>query len=269
MRYPSRYRASHRRRAPRRTRSRRTYSLARLINRQPKTLSRHELYYTMMAHYHASPRLQSLRISRRCYSLLHNARIAPENLEAFYRTYRLPRNPFFPLFFTIKRSYLQRREEIREARRRYIRDRMRSLPPDTRSMIKYLGYLERHAHTAGESPLWQRELYPSSKKQVDRYLRCSRAEWLDLLRAHLQRLQNQYRVLTPVTIERVFASFVLGIVPREIPPRRPVAAEISRVYRKLSLLHHPDRGGDPVMFIRIKRARDVLVEKGEAETVGG
>ena len=221
----------------------------------------------MMAHYHACERLQNLRVSRRCYTLLNNARITPQNLDAFYRTYRLPRNPFFPLFFTIKRSYLAQREEIREARRRYIRDRMRSLPQQTRSRIKYLGYLERNAHTAGESPLWQKELYPSSKKRADIYVRYSESEWLELFRSHLLQLQERYRVLTPIVIERVFACFVLGITPDHTPPRRPAPTEISRIYRRLSLLHHPDRGGDPGMFIRIKRARDVLIERRGAEIV--
>lgn len=44
----------------------------------------------------------------------------------------------------------------------------------------------------------------------------------------------------------------LGLTPEA------TAAEIKAAYRKLAMLHHPDRQGDPVAFKRIQNAYDVL-----------
>lgn len=214
----------------------------------------------MMTHYHASERLQRIRISRRCYTLLNHARIQPHNLHHFYRTYRLPENPFFPLFFTIKRSYLADRLRIKEERRRYILAAMRALPPPILTTIKYLGYLERYYNAAGRSPVWQDHLFPTSKKRADAYSRYATTDWLTLFREHLSLLEHRYRTLNEVVTERVFACIVLELTPELIPPSRPPRTRISRNYRRLSMLHHPDRGGDSAMFIAIKQARDLLAQ---------
>lgn len=236
------------------------YSLAYLLNRQPRSLRKHRLYRAMIDHYFASQRLQTLRIPRRGYVLLDEARIEPENLHHFYRTYRLPVNPFFPLFFRVKRDYLADRDRLREERHRYIVERVRSLPPHVIATIRYIGHLERHYHGRDESPLWQKHLFPTSKKQADAYLRFTASDWVRLFGDHLARLESRYRGFTDLITSRVLASFLLELVPDSIPPRRPQLSEISRTYRRLSLLHHPDRGGDAAHFIAIKRARDALLE---------
>lgn len=248
------------RRRPRQTR--RTYTLAHLLEKQPKTMRRQPGYDEMIARFNASERLQSLRVSSRCYTLLNQARIAPHNLENFYRTYRLPADPFFALFFLVKRGYLAEREQIREERRQYILSAMRSLPPDTLAQIKYLGHLERHYNAAGRSPLWQSEVFPGSKKKADSYRRFTPVRWHALFRSQTVRLMKRYPAFTRDAAERVLACFVLGLVPEGIPPAMPAAPEVIRTYRRLSLEHHPDRGGDPELFISIKRARDVLVGAG-------
>lgn len=245
---------------PRRRRpSRKTYSLAYLLSRQPKSLRKHPDYAVMIAQFRASRPLQQARCSRLCYSLLNNARIAEENLFHFYRTYRLPRDPFFPLFLKIKREYLAERERVKAERREYILGRVRSLPPSTLATIKYLGHLERYYNSANHSPLWQRRLFPSTKKQADAYHKQDTAAWLELFRRHLESLRERYGLPTEIAAERILACFVLGIIPDHIPPRRPEAGLINRSYRRLSLLHHPDRGGDPAEFIEVHRARDTLI----------
>ncbi|GMH49475.1 hypothetical protein TrLO_g4701 [Triparma laevis f. longispina] len=43
----------------------------------------------------------------------------------------------------------------------------------------------------------------------------------------------------------------------------PIAPEaVKKLYRKASLKHHPDRGGDPGQFIKLKRAAKVLGDEG-------
>jgi hypothetical protein len=135
---------------------------------------------------------------------------------------------------------------------------MRTLPPEVRNQIKYLGYLERYYNAAGFSPVWQKHLFPGSKKKADAYTRMVPTEWQRLFRDHLALLVRRYPRLTRAIADRVLACFVLGMVPELIPPARPLPAEVARTYRRLSMLHHPDRGGDPALFISIKRARDVL-----------
>ncbi|MFP4535892.1 MAG: hypothetical protein ACLFNP_09245 [Spirochaetaceae bacterium] len=251
---------SRRRRTSSRS-SRKTYTVTYLLSRQPKSLRKHPDYPAMIGHYRSSPALRQVRFSRRCYTLLNHARIADENLVYFYRTYRLPRDPFWPLFFKIKREYLAERELLKSERRRYILDALRSLPPTTLGTIKYLGYLERYYNGAGRSPIWQQHLFPSSKRRADEYRRFGTVDWITIFRRHLERLRDRYGVPTEVAGERVLAAFVLGLVPQEIPPRRPEAALVNKCYRRLSLLHHPDQGGDPVEFIEVQRARDTLVRK--------
>lgn len=214
-----------------------------------------------MAHYRASYLLPRLVISGRCYSILQRATIGPHNLPDFYRTYRLPADPFFPLFLAAKRGYLEERARIKEEGHRYIISAMRSLPPAVLRNIKYLGFLERHYNTRGRSPVWQKHLFPSSKKKADIYKRQTTRSWFAVYRRHLLQLVERYRNLPATTADRVYACFVLELPLELIPPARPTPADVARAYRRLSLLHHPDRGGDPDLFIELKRARDSLAAR--------
>ena len=223
------------------------------------SLAKQRDYALMVAHYNTSPRLRRLRVTRRCYLLLDRATIVPENLADFYRTYRLPRDPFFPLFFAVKRAYLTERARIREARRRYIVGSVRALPPALRASISYLDRLERSCNAARANPVWRKHLFPGSKKRADQFSRYSPAQWHALFRDHLSLLTRRYRSLPAAVGDRVAACLALEIIPNAVPPARPPASELNRAYRRLSLLHHPDRGGDPAMFRAIKWARDVLM----------
>jgi len=247
-----------RRRRTRRAGPARNYTIAYLLSRQPKSLQHHSDFDRMMDHYHQSERLQNLRFNRRCYSLLNRATVPARNLSYFYRTYRLPADPFFPLFFEIKRSYLAERERRKEERHEYILAEMRSLPPTILAAVKYLGYLEVHFNSGGNSPVWQKELFPGSKKKADSYRRYNTEAWITLFRHHLKLLRKRYRGMNDEIVKRTLACFVLEITPLGVPPALPSAAQVSRSYRRLSLHYHPDRGGNPALFIELKRARDEL-----------
>ena len=250
-----------RRRRPRRPS--RSYTLAHLLAKQPKTITKQPEYPALLRRFRDSPRLKALRISRRCYTLLNNARVAPHNLHHFYRTYHLPKDEYFPLFVAAKRGYLAERRRIKEARRQYILARVRELPPQVLASIRYLGYLERAHNGADQSPVWQSELFPSSKKRANELHRLCTAEWHALYKEHLALLSDRYRRLPETLVDRVLACCVLEILPHDVdrmtvPPAAPRNAVV-RSYRRLSLLHHPDCGGDPAVFIEIKRARDTLL----------
>jgi hypothetical protein len=253
------------RRRPRRRRQPvKKYSLSYLLSRQPKSLQKNEYYPIMMNYFYNSERLQRLRVSRRCYSLLQHAKIRPENLHHFYRTYRLPRDPFFPLFFKIKREYLQEQQRRKEERVQYIAARMRSLPEPILEFIKYLARFEQRCNRSGRYPVWSTHMFPSTKKRVREYAGYTYPEWLSFFRSYLELLTERYRSLTPETAEKLLACFVLQCLPREPgdggSPDWPDHEQVVRQYRRLSLQHHPDRGGDGQVFVELQRAREVLGE---------
>jgi hypothetical protein len=149
---------------------------------------------------------------------------------------------------------------------------MRSLPPEVLATIRYLGHLERKYNAAGRSPVWQAEMFPSSKKAANELAARSAASWDAAVARHLSALRRRYTRLTPSVAEHVFACHVLGLIPDPGPPQSaawrtlrippdPSHEEVVRRYRTLSLLHHPDRGGDQARFIEIKRARDLLIDR--------
>lgn len=191
------------------------YSLGYLLSRQPKSLKKNEYYPIMMSYFRNSERLQRLRVSRRCYSLLQHAKIDPENLHHFYRTYRLPQDPFFPLFFKIKREYLQERQRKQEERVRYIAARMRSLPAPTLGFIKYLGWFEQSCNHSGGYPVWNQHMFPHTKKRVGEYMKFSNAEWINFFKAYLQSFVHRYRRISEETTEKLLACYVLGCLPEK------------------------------------------------------
>ncbi|MFW5711860.1 MAG: hypothetical protein ACOCZA_07920 [Spirochaetota bacterium] len=252
----------------RRARRIKVYSLGYLLSKQPKSLQKHQYYGEMLSYYRSSPRLQKLRISRRCYSLLQHATIKPEFLHNFYITYRLPKDPFFPLFLRVKRDYLQERERKRQAKMQYIAAKMRTLPPQILSFIKFLAAFEQHYNSAGNFPVWTLYMFPTTKKRVREYADLTPEEWLQHFRNHLQHLQQRYRNLDESTTERVLAAYVLDCLPEqgdksETPKAglpQPDVQTVLRNYRRLSKLHHPDLGGDGALFLQLQWAKEVLTE---------
>ncbi len=238
------------------TQSQRRYTLAYLLSRQPKTLAKHRDYPQLKAFLEQDTALQRFRMSRRCYSLLHNARIKEHNLHHFFRTYRAPRHPFFALFLLIKNDYAAERERVRYERYRYILERMRALPEPVVEFIRYLGHLENFYSPSDEHPLWQKHLFPSTKKQVHAFEHYSELDWLETFRVHLKRLEERYRNFT--LAEELLACYVLNCVPATHPLQLPQAQRVKRAYRTLSLRRHPDHGGDARIFVELKRAYELL-----------
>ena len=96
------------------------YSLNYLLSRQPATIKKSNDYKNLLIFYNSVPGLKKIFISRKCYSLLNDARIKPENLQFFYKTYRLPKAAFFPLFLKIKSEYLKKNKEQKNQKQRFI-----------------------------------------------------------------------------------------------------------------------------------------------------
>lgn len=259
-----------------RRRPKKPYTIPYLLSKQPKSLTKHSQYPALLHYYHLSPRLKTVRFSRRCYSLLQHAKIAPENLKYFYRTYRLPKDPFFPLFFTIKRDYLKQKARRKQEKIQYIAAQMRTLSPSVLGFIKFLAAYEQGLNYSGRHPVWSEHLFPKTKKRVRKYVQYHYDDWLLFFRTYLQTLEKRYRTMDSRTADKLLAGFILECLP-ELPPNQqklsqphrlptaasvpPASADIMKQFRKLSKLHHPDRGGKSERFVHLKWARDVLLEK--------
>ena len=213
----------------------------------------------MIQYYSLSKRLKSLRINRRCYSLLDRAVISPENLENFYRTYHLPKDPFFPAFFAIKRAYLDHRNELKQRRKDYILRRLRELDPQILGFIRYLGTMEQKLNAAGKTPVWDRIIYPASKKRADEYHRYSLDQWVEIFTGFGKNLHTRYpHKSVSADWEQIFAAFILECPPENGTFHPPGDALIKRQYRRLSKLYHPDSGGSPEHFRLLQEAREIL-----------
>jgi hypothetical protein len=248
-----------------RPKSKTPYTIQYLLSKQPKSLEKHSQYPAMLHYYHLSPRLKTVRFSRRCYSLLQHAKIAPENLKYFYRTYRLPKDPFFPLYFTIKRDYLKQKAQRKQEKIQYIASQMRALSPSVLGFIKFLAAYEQGLNYSGRHPVWDEQLFPKTKKRVREYAHYRYDDWIQFFRAYLQALEKRYRTPDSRTAEILLAGLVLeclpGVLPRSPDLSRPSPADVMKQFRKLSKLHHPDRGGKAERFVHLKWARDVLLKR--------
>jgi hypothetical protein len=213
----------------------------------------------MMEYWSATPALAAIKISGRCRKLLDKAVIAPENLKHFYRTYRLPVHPFFPLFFSVKREYLTARAD-KAARNLANREkRVALLPAGVRKNLRFCAEVEKRYHPRGEYPVWTRSLWPGSLKRLAEYEKAGPLEWQEHYRRCFRQLETRYRGFTPAMTGRLLACLLLGCLPDQKTLAVPPAAEIRRRFRTLSKQHHPDAGGDGVLFVRLKEAEELLL----------
>jgi len=209
----------------------------------------------MTSYLSSEPKLLKLRFNKRCYALLHNAVIQAEHLDDFYRTYRLPKNPFFPLFFSIKREYMKGREEKKAEREEYIRQGLRRLPPYVKMVFTLASRMEKELTGRDSCPVYRKTFLPSTKKRTDEYGQFSHGDWMFFFDGYQERLAAAYNHLPLRKIEYLNAAMGLGWEPdsQYKPPSREV---VNHLFRELSKRYHPDRGGNPRHFIRVKWAKD-------------
>lgn len=246
-----------------RTRRHRRYPLSKLLKAQPKRLMKSPRYRELGELLHNSPRLKALAIPATAYRLLNTGRIAPEHLENLYRTYRLPRSRFFPLFLDLKGEYLRHQQLLAERRSAYIRERVLALPPEILRLLRNLGHFEKGVNRAGKTPVWEKLLYPKSKKSADAYHLRTMDEWLNSVEEFGRAIENRYPRRPNCNWRRFSALIILELLPEEYNGRS-LAMQIDRdsikeAFRRLSKAYHPDSGGDPASFRRLRWARDQLL----------
>lgn len=233
------------------------YTIDYLLNKQPKALQKDPRYIQMINSLLEDPAVKLRKFNRRCYSLLHNGVIRPEHLPNFYRTYRLPKHAFFPLFFSIKRDYLYQRNEKKKERENYIKQKQYRLPEDVRKMHHYLIEMEKDAHEHDLYPLCKRRLRPKNKKQIDKWIGFSHSQWILFFEDLLEQFTREYPFYPQRKIDYIKAGYILQCFCMQEKTALDLALAKSN-FRKLSRVYHPDTGGDPEMFIRLKWAKDIL-----------
>lgn len=238
---------------------RRYYTLASLLDAQPRGLVRDPNHRLLWDHFMTSEKLQKLRISRRCYGLLNKASISPENLKSFYRTYRLPEDPFFPLFLSVKRNWNEQRRNWQEERQRVISETIAGLPEKRRQNLEMLAQLEEKHNPYGKRPVWDKCIFPGTKKRARELTRFEEMQWQDLASQYLNNLAERYRSLSTGEALKIEAKLIMEFnqIPVGVYPEVQVVQER---FRKLSKRYHPDGGGDSTLFRRLKTARDVLTD---------
>jgi len=234
------------------------YTIEYLLDKQPKALSRDTRYPLLISYFRSSPVLMRIRFNKRCYSLLHNAVIKPEHLENFYKTYRLPKDSFFPLFFMIKRNYLNNKNIKKREKQLYIQNGMENLPPYVIQFLKLINEMEKSYNRADLLPVYSKNIIPKTKKQIDNYRGFEHLDWYRFFLKHFEMMQKYYDRLPPVKTDKLTACLILECVPDSYE-QLPGHSLVKSRYRKLSKEYHPDAGGDPELFIALKKARDLLL----------
>ncbi|MDA3956857.1 hypothetical protein [Oceanispirochaeta sp.] len=237
-----------------------TLSIDQLLSRQPKTIRRHPQYLLMLDHFLLSDSLKKVRMNRRCYRLLDRAVIEPENLRHFFKTYRLPQDPFFPLFFRIKRDYLSQREKSARDKEGYILKEMKIIPLAKRRIIRFLAEWEEHFNSLGERPLWETKLYPRTKKRVHELQSFGEGEWLNFFILHVERLQRHYPRIPESQVTGIKACLPLGLIPKLSPFRLPDRGSAQKAYRQHCRIYHPDSGGEAALFTLLQKSREILLD---------
>ena len=239
------------------------YTLASLLDAQPAGLIKDPRHRLLWDIFMSSEKLQRLRISRRCYTLLNRARVKPENLNSFYRTYKLPKSAFFPLFLAVKSTWISERAQWKDERMKKIEEKMNAFPEERKMELEMLYRLERSLNSTGGKPVGDHLLRPKTIKRSNEISAFTGIEWMDYYSHFLSGLCNYYGKFTPEMALKAEAVLILGFDLQDAGEEIGKGIGIQRLnerFRILSKTHHPDKGGNPIMFRRLKAARDLLIK---------
>ena len=182
---------------------RRLYSLEQLLRVQNRSMKKHTAFTILVEMLTASPALERVRLSRRAYRLLNEARLEERYLPNFYATYRIRADPFFSLFLKAARECAETREEARAARGRRILAIVETYPPEVLSLIKYLAKAERERNA--DFPVWKEELFPHTLKKAREMAAFGLTDWLPLFDEYIASLRTRYRRLELPPTEALFS----------------------------------------------------------------
>jgi len=229
------------------------YSLNYLLAKQPGKMKKSSEFRNLLIFYNSTPELKKIFISKKCYLLLNNAKIKPENLEYFYKTYRLPKAAFFPMFLKIKSDHINRKNILKKQKEDFILNNLKKLDDDVLVYLKYFSRYERLINKHKKIPLWMKSFYPKSKKSVSIILKMNKINWIEKFSKYSLDLIRYYRNSDQSYLKKLINLFTL-----ELPIKKFSDEEIKSQFRKLSKKYHPDLGGNSIIFKQICRAKDEI-----------
>ena len=233
-----------------------TRTIADLLAAESATVKKTAVFRNLVLTFDSDTRLARVRLNGLAWRLLHDPRLKPEYLANFYRTYRIPAHPFFPLYLSMKWAQVRDRKRRVESRTARIDAIRAGYPPGISEMFEYLRKTE--CRFARSTPVWNAVFSVRTLKKAGELSRFTLADWLAFFSGGIEILSRTYPVPLFRKGEVLGAMMILGCLPPPGSARLPDEAAVRKGFRRASGAFHPDKGGTAEDFILVKRAMDAL-----------
>jgi hypothetical protein len=230
------------------------YSLHYLLSKQPESVKKNKYFKLMRDYYNSSDALKNLIISNKFYSILNKSKIIPEKIGLFYQVYKIPKNPFFPLFLKIKKEYLEKQKKNKREQIQYKLKKMKKLPEQIQDYLKEFAKYEKNLNKKNACPVWLKIIFPGSKKQADSLILLKKDDWIKIFNLYINQLKRKYLNFNENQFNNLTSLFIL-----ELPVNNTSLDIIKLQYRKLSKSYHPDSGGNSKDFNMLQNAYKSLI----------
>ena len=231
-------------------------SIQALLKAQPAGVKKHTDYKKLENILKTSPSLKKVVLNHNCWRLLNVPQLKPMYLDNFMYTYHLPEKLFFELFLSIKQQYRSGLDLNKIERKRRINDFTRKYPPRVLIAFTYLSRLEATRNT--KTPVWWNSLFPGTLKRAEEMTDFNNEQWKALFSRHLDDLEVFYRRILLPEKRKFFYYLILECFPDPVTGIVPSLNLLKESYRKCSREYHPDKGGDPDLFLELKDAYENL-----------
>ncbi len=210
----------------------------------------------MLSYFKASDALQNLRISKKAYSILNNCKVSNDKLNYFYKVFRIPKNPFFPVFLKIKSDYLKDKRDRAYEKLKYIKNIMNNLDEKVINHLKYFIKYEKTININRNTPIWNKYFFPKSKKKADEFYKFNKNNWTKIFFKFIESLNNYYNWIDKIYGKKLVALFIL-----ELEIAKYNTEKLKSQFRILSKKYHPDAGGDSESFNNLMLAKKIMIDK--------
>lgn len=230
------------------------YSVKLLLEKQPDKVKKTQLYKNLVLNIQQDEILK-LRLKRKIYNDLYKCRIEPDLLKKYLITNKLPLHPFFPRFLLIRKKYIEQRAIVKKNRKDAIDSIMKTIPSQIKTFLRFL--LEYERKLSGYKPaIFIHFFVPTTLKKARFLKNYSIFEWYDYCGTYKTALAKKYLRTDLSFLEYILSKMVLGFTPDE----RLDTKIINKSYRNLSLIYHPDKGGNSDHFKIISECKTILNE---------
>ncbi len=232
-----------------------TISINYLVSKQSNWFKNHRDFNLLISYYNASDVLKKLRLPRKAYIILNNCRISSNKLDDYFRFFRIPKNPFFPVFLKIKSEYLNKNLKNKREKADYIRKVMNALDDDVMTYLKYFIKYEKNVNVRQLTPVWNKFFLPRSKKRAEEFKGYDRNRWINFFFEFIRFFNHYYNWVDKKYGEKLVALFILHLDIAKHNDDR-----IKSQFRILSKKYHPDAGGDNASFNNLMIAKKIMQE---------